>query len=60
MEGTIETSCSRECQYLFNECEADGTPGGECRVYYNDCVEECMESVINSGHQIDHAASRYS
>lgn len=45
MEGTIETSCSRECQYLFHECEADGTPGGECRVYYNDCVEECTETL---------------
>jgi hypothetical protein len=45
MEDTIESSCSRECQYMFHECEADGTPGGECRVYYNDCVEECTETL---------------
>ena len=41
MADIIQSSCSQECQYLFHECEADGTRGGECRTYYNDCVEEC-------------------
>ncbi len=45
MEPTIEPKCSRECQYLFHECEADGTPGVECREYYNDCIKECTETL---------------
>jgi hypothetical protein len=41
MPDIIESGCTRGCEYLFHECEADGTPGGKCRTYYNDCVEEC-------------------
>jgi hypothetical protein len=41
MMDKSESSCSKECGYMFHECEADGTPGSECRTYYNDCVEEC-------------------
>lgn len=44
MANTIESNCSRECKYLFHECEADGTPWGECRASYNECVEECTET----------------
>ena len=44
MFDQIESRCSKECSYLFHECEADGTRGGECRTYYNQCVEECTET----------------
>jgi len=40
----IESSCSRECSYQFHECEVDGTPGSECRAYYNACAEKCTET----------------
>jgi len=45
MVETIESSCSRECNYQFHECEVDGTPGSECRDYYNECAEKCTEPV---------------
>lgn len=45
MAETIEYRCSRECTYQFHECEMDGTPGSECRAYYNECAEKCTESV---------------
>ena len=44
MFDKIESRCSKECSYLFNECDADGTRSGECRTYYNHCVEECTET----------------
>jgi|WetSurMetagenome_2_1015567.scaffolds.fasta_scaffold434073_1 hypothetical protein len=44
MPEKMEAGCSRECQYLFHECEADGTPGSECRTHFNHCVEECNDA----------------
>jgi hypothetical protein len=41
MPDEAEFRCSKECSYLFDECKADGTRAGECRTYYNDCVEAC-------------------
>jgi hypothetical protein len=33
--------CAKECHYVFYECEADSTPGSECRAAYDQCVAEC-------------------
>jgi hypothetical protein len=33
--------CSKECEYIFHECEADAMPGSECRATYNECMVEC-------------------
>jgi hypothetical protein len=35
------SDCSKECRYVFYECEADSTPGSECRAVYDQCVAEC-------------------
>ena len=44
MFDQIESRCTKECSYLFDECEMDGTRGSECRTYHNHCVEECTET----------------
>ncbi len=44
MADAEELKCSRKCQYLFFECDADETRPGECRAYYNECVEACVET----------------
>jgi hypothetical protein len=41
MTDKSESRCSKECSYMFFECEADRTLGGECLAHYNDCIEEC-------------------
>jgi hypothetical protein len=35
------SDCSKECHYVFYECEADSMPGSECRAVYDQCVAEC-------------------
>lgn len=40
-QSGTNTSCSKECEYMFHECEADAMPGQECRVSYNECMVEC-------------------
>jgi hypothetical protein len=43
-EDKPESRCSKECDYMFHECEVDGTPGTECRANYNNCIAECLIS----------------
>jgi len=35
------SDCSKECHYVFYECEADSKSGSECRAVYDQCVAEC-------------------
>ena len=35
------SDCSKECHYVFYECEADSMSGSECRDAFDRCVAEC-------------------
>jgi hypothetical protein len=35
------SDCSKECEYIFHECEADASPSHECRATYSECMLEC-------------------
>jgi hypothetical protein len=35
------SDCSKECHYVFYECEADSKSGTECRAAFDQCVAEC-------------------
>ena len=35
------SDCSKECDYIYEECRADSSPGAECRASYNECMIEC-------------------
>jgi hypothetical protein len=35
------SDCSKECHYVYYECEADSISGSECRDAYTSCVAEC-------------------